>query len=668
MISRLPVPLYLCVLLVLGLAPPLLASEHWSLRPRTQSPVPLTTDSNWVRNPIDAFVLARLTQAGLKPAPEADPATLIRRVTFDLIGLPPTPQEVAEFVFACTGPNAKPQTALEKVVDRLLTSPHYGERWGRHWLDVVRYAESEGFEYDRFRPGAWRYRDYVIQAFNDDLPFDRFLLEQLAGDELAPSSHNYLIAAGFHRLGPVRRNAGNKLVAVSRNEVLTEMTDAIGSAFLGLTMGCARCHDHRFDDITQKDYYRLQAYLASTQEHDVVLADTRTQAEWKVRTDKLQKQIKELQTKVLAEKGPERQALEKQIADLHRSLPESLPTISTVRNNFKERTPIHVLKRGDTERKGVVVGPRPLSILLPKDAAELPADVPNPRTELAKWLNDPAHPLVARVLVNRIWQGHFGRGIVATANDLGVNGATPSHPELLDWLANEFVRPTSPGSNGAARRIKPIHRLIVLSSTYRQASVAADEPARKRLDPDDRLLARFPRRRLAAEEVRDAMLAVSGKLNRKAGGPSVIVPVEADLVNLLYDKLQWTVTPNEAEHFRRSVYLVVKRNLQLPFAQVFDQPDAQISCQRRESSTHALQALELLNGKLSNQLADAFAQRLQSECGTDPAQQVERAFWLTTGRAPTLRERTLSVEFLRTQSLREFALTMFNLNAFMYVD
>src|ERR1017187_9086270 len=280
--------------ILLTIDAPLFAADHWSLKPRTRPTIP-EIKAPWIRSPIDAFILEKLQKAGLKPAPEADAETLIRRITYDLTGLPPTPEEVAEFVAAWDGASAKPQAAYEKLVDHLLASPRYGERWGRHWLDVVRYAESEGFEYDRYRPGAWRYRDYVIKAFNDDKPFDSFLLEQIAGDEIDPDNHEALIAAGFHRLGPVRRNAGNKLVAFSRNEVLTEMTDAIGATFLGLTMGCARCHDHRFDDISQKDYYRLQAYFAATQERDLVLADARAQADWKERTEKIQAQIKKLQ-------------------------------------------------------------------------------------------------------------------------------------------------------------------------------------------------------------------------------------------------------------------------------------------------------------------------------------------------------------------------------------
>jgi hypothetical protein len=341
-------------------------------------------------------------------------------------------------------------------------------------------------------------------------------------------------------------------------------------------------------------------------------------------------------------------------------MPEELPTISTVHNVPAERTPIHVLKRGDPGREGVPVGPRALSALLPDDVPELPADVSNPRTRLAEWLTKPDHPLTARVWVNRVWQNHFGRGIVATPNDFGRNGAAPSHPELLDYLANEFVR------NG--QRTKPLHQLIVLSSTYRRSSTASDSAASRRLDPDNRLLGHFPRRRLAAEEVRDAMLAVAGRLNGKASGPSVTVPVEADLTRLLYDPLQWKVTPDETEHDRRSIYLLAKRNLQMPFLQVFDQPDAQVSCPRREASTHALQALELLNGKLANHLAEAVAERLGRDCGADRARQVDRAFWLTAGRLPTAREKELALTFLQTQPLKEFTLALFNLNAFLYVD
>ncbi len=656
------IPRWLALALCLGLGTSAGAAKHWSLRPWTRPEIPRANDAAgraWIRHPIDAFIWEKLAAAHLRPAPPADRQTLIRRVTFDLTGLPPTPEEVDAFV------RDPAPDAYERLVDRLLASPNYGQRWGRHWLDVVRFAETEGFEYDRYRPGAWRYRDYVIQAFNEDKAFDRFILEQVAGDEVDPRDATCQVAAGFHRLGPIRRNAGNKLVALSRNEVLTEMTDAIGSVFLGLTVGCARCHNHKFDAIPQKDYYRLQAFLAATQEKDIVLADARTQAEWKARTEKVEAEIKDLQKRLkpLARRSADSGqagALRQQIAVLRRTLPEPLPTISSVQNVAGERTVIHVLKRGDPASEGARVGPRLPGALVPEDTPELPADIPGPRLRLARWLTDPANPLTARVWVNRVWAYHFGQGIVRTPNDFGKNGATPSHPELLDYLAGELV--------ADGWRLKPLQRRIVLSSTYRQSSTPSPMQAAAQSDPDNRWLARFPRRRLEAEELRDAMLAVAGKLNLKAGGPSVYLPVEPDLVRLLYDPEQWQVTPDPTEHERRSVYLVAKRNLPLPFFQVFDQPDAQTSCPRREASTHALQALELLNGRLANRLAEALAARLQHECPDDRSRQVERAFWLVAGRAPSVAEESLALQFLEQQPLREFALAMFNLNAFLYVD
>jgi hypothetical protein len=648
------------------LSPDLPASQaesrvHWSFEPIRNPLPPAVRDTGWAKTTIDPFILARLEAIGLRPAPPADRLTLIRRVTFDLTGLPPTPEEIDAFL-----EDSSPD-AYEKVVERLLASPHYGERWGRHWLDVVRYAETEGFEYDRLRPGAWRYRDYVISSLNADKPFDRFVLEQLAGDELAPGDHELLIAAGFHRLGPVRRNAGNQAVAVSRNEVLTEMTDAIGSAFLGLTVGCARCHDHKFDPLPQADYYRLQAFLAGTHEHDLVLADPKTRADHEARSKEITNQLTRLQKLLSSREGKEKPAIREQIALLRRKLPALLPTISTIHNVPAERTPVHVLRRGDPEKKGVLVGPRPLGRLTPPDTPELPGDVAQPKTRLARWLLAPEHPLTARVFVNRVWQYHFGRGIVATPNDFGANGAPPSHPDLLDHLARAFV--------AGGWRLKPLHRLIVCSSTYRQSTIGRDPGTAGRVDPDDTLLWHFPRRRLSAEEVRDALLAVSGQLNPEAGGPSVAVPVAADLVDLLYDPAQWVVTADAAQHNRRSVYLLAKRNLPLPFFQAFDQPDAQTSCPRREASTHPLQALELLNGSLANRLARDFAERLTRECGPDGGshaerrnQIVERGFRLAVGRPPSATERELSLAFLARHPVSEFTLALFNLNAFLYVE
>ncbi len=627
-----------------------ISDKHWSLRPRTQASVPHlhdSTDHNWLRTPVDAFILARLRKEGLSPAREADWATLSRRLTFDLTGLPPTPAEIEAFR------EDRSPDAYERLVDRLLASPHYGERWGQHWLDVVRYAETEGFEYDRERPGAWRYRDYVIAAFNTDKPYDRFVREQLAGDEIDADDQEMQVAVGFHRLGPVRRNAGNAEVAFSRNEVLTEQTDIIGSVFLGLTVGCARCHDHKFDDISQKDYYRLQAFLAATQEHDIALSPPEVYADWKVRTGKIKKEIQQLTRQLDKLDGDARTRMEARIKEAEERLPPPLPTISSVRD--AEPTPIHVLKRGDHLLPGKLVGPRILSAFLPESAPELAPETPRVRTRLAAWLTDPAHPLTARVIVNRLWQYHFGTGLVATANDFGVNGSPPSHPELLDYLANELV--------AHGWRLKPLHRLIVLSSTYRMSSINPQS-----IDPHNRLLARFPRRRLSAEEIRDAMLSAAERLNTAAGGPSVVLPVENDLRNLLYKPSDWTVSANVRDHLRRSVYLVAKRNLRLPFAEVFDQPDAQTSCARRESSTHAPQALELLNGKTSTGMARAFADRLQREAGADHDRQIELAYLLIAGRKPSAREQSLARAFLERQPLSEFALAMFNLNAFLYVE
>ena len=635
--------------------------QFWSFQKRTQPEVPRftgETESAWVSNPVDAFVLAKLRENGLEPAPEADRATLIRRLSFDLLGLPPDPGEVADFL------SDRSPDAYARLVDRMLASPHYGERWAQHWLDVVRFAETEGFEYDRSMHGSWRFRDYVIQAFNNDKPYDRFVLEQLAGDEIGPDSQETQIAAGLHRLGPVRRNAGNQEVSSSRNEVLTERTDIVGAAFLGLTVGCARCHDHMFDPIRQKDYYRLQAFLAGTQEHQIILAPQEAQDAWQAKTDAIQEEIKKLKESLGDLEGEEKKRKQKEVnkrvKELEAGLPEPLPAIASIRNDPEKRTPIHILQRGDHNTKGEQVGMRFPGVFLPDGAAEMPPDTPNPKTKLAEWLTEPDHPLTARVMANRVWAWHFGTGIVNTPNDFGFNGERPSHPELLDYLANEFVE------NGWS--VKALHRKILLSSTYRQSSHSPMARQAAAKEPENRLLWRFSRRRLEAEEIRDAMLAVSGKLNRKAGGESVIVPVEEELVKLLYNPYQWKVAEDPQQHVRRSVYLIAKRNLRLPFMEVFDQPALLTTCARREASTHAPQALELLNGRLSNQLAGHLAERLQREVGGDPTQQVERAYLLAAGRAPTDDELRLGVEFLADQPLKEFALAVFNLNAFLYVN
>ncbi len=632
----------------------------WAFVKPVSPPVPEFSDAAgraFVKNPIDAFVLARLRAAGLEPNGRADRATLCRRVYFDLVGLPPTPNEVAAFVAD------RASDAYEKLVERLLASPHHGERWGQHWLDVVRFAETDGFEYDTYRANAWRYRDYVVRAFNADKPYDRFLSEQIAGDELGPDNDEMLVAAGFNRLAPLRRNAGNQEVARSRNEVLTEMTNVVGAAFLGVTIGCARCHDHRFDPIKQTDYYRLQAYFSATLSKDVVRYTPEQRAAWQVKAGPITKEIKRTRAALDKASDDKKPELERILVDLEDQLPPPLPALFSVVEDLERRLPIRVLKRGEFDWPLGRVGMRPLGVLLPDRAPELSEDEKQPRSALARWMTDADNPLTARVMVNRVWMQHFGRGIVATPNDFGKNGARPSHPDLLDWLAREFV--------GRGFSLKAMHRLMLLSSTYQQASVPGAGPAQlaaTSMDPDNILLWRANRRRLSAEELRDAILSVAGSLASKMGGPGVMVPIEKELVNALYKPSQWEVTSDRAEHARRSIYLIAKRNLRLPFMQVFDAPDMQVSCASRDQSTHAPQALELLNGDLANTQAELLAVRLRKQAGADPRRQVTLGYRLTTGRSPTVKELALAVEFLRAGSLREFALATFNLNAFVYVN
>lgn len=633
--------------------------RHWAFQPRKDAAPPVFTDAAakaFLRTPIDAFVLAALRKAELKPAAEADRATLIRRLTYDLHGLPPTPEEVAGFV------NDRAPNAYEKLVDRLLNSPRYGEQWAHHWLDVVRFAESDGYEYDTHRPDAYRYRDYVVESFNSDKPYNLFIKEQIAGDEMEPSNDTVKVASGFNRLGPLRKNAGNQEVASSRTEVLTEMTNIVGAAMLGVTLGCARCHDHKFDPIRQSDYYRMQGYFAQTQSNDIIVATPDEQAAWKASVTPIEQEMRKLRFALRRAPEEKKAEIEAQLEKLDEKMPPPLESMYAVKNEPKEMTPIHLLTRGDYRFKGAKVGMRPLGVVLPDGTPELPLDTPKPRLKLAEWVVDPANPLPARVMVNRIWQYHFGRGIVGTPNDFGRMGTMPSHPELLDWMANRYVE--------GGWKMKPLHRMILLSSAYRQASRSSIEADGMTKDPENKLLWKFNRRRLEAEEIRDSMLALSGKLNEKAGGPSVMISIDAELINDLKRPQNWQTTRDKKEHYRRTLYMIYKRNLILPFMQVFDSPDTLLSCARRDQSTHAPQALELMNGKTSNELAAALAGRL-AQAGSTPRQRIEYGWKLVTGRAPKPQEIDLSLTYLNDNSevaLKEFALTLFNLNAFLYVN
>jgi hypothetical protein len=703
--------------------------NHWAFVKPTRPAPPRVRDRAWVRSPIDAFILARLEQAALTPAPPADRATLLRRVTFDLTGLPPTPAELDAWL-ADTSPNA-----YERLVDRLLASPHYGERWAQHWLDVVRFAESNGYEVDGERPHAWRYRDYVVRSLNADKPYDEFLREQIAGDELAAGREprtctELLVATGFHRCGPVHLVSGNVDPEVNRQEVLTEMTAGLGSAVLGLTIGCARCHDHKFDPVSQADYYRLQAFFAAAQPKEVPIAGAEEKAarerlakELNAKLAPLKKQVGELDRPVrdrlteakraklepayrdaLAAAADKRTPAQKKLAEhaqilirvtwdevldampaadrqrravlreqmhaLDAQMPPPAAEAWAVRN--EEKTPAtHLLIRGDVARKGAKLEPS-VPRVLTTQARGLPAAGLKPsRVALADWATRPDHPLTARVLVNRLWQHHFGRGLVATPNDFGVRGERPTHPELLDWLAVEFVE--------SGWSLKHLHRLMVLSSTYRQASrVAADAPCR-RLDADNRLLSRMNRRRLEGEALRDSLLAAAGTLNRKVGGPKVFVPLEPEVYDLIFTEGEpdglWPVTPDQREHTRRTLYLFAKRNVRLPILEAFDQPDTLSSCPQRSVSTFAPQALILLNGPLAQGQSKRFAERLLRECGPDVDRLIDRAYRLALGRTPKDVEVRMGQDFLggaANSSLSEraadFCLALVNRNEFVYLD
>ncbi len=631
--------------------------RHWSLRPRAASPVPQfneAADRQWTKNPIDAFILEKLKAQGLTHSAPAERAALARRVYLDVTGLPPSPEEVLSFV-SDSSPDA-----YERLVDRLLASPEYAERQAQGWLDVVRFAESDGYEYDTHRTEAWQYRDYVIRSFAADKPYDRFVQEQLAGDEIAPADHEMLVAASFNRLGPFRKNGGNQDAAYLRNEMLVEMTNVVGATFLGATVGCARCHDHKFDPYRQTDYYRLQAFFATTQQKDISLATDAEKADWKKRSEASEKELAALKAQLKAATGAEKTRIEHMVGEKEKLVPEPLPALQTVESQPDKYVPVYVLARGNSDARGVKAGMRPLGVLLPDQTPELGDSVDKPRLKLAQWITDPGNPLTARVMVNRIWQSHFGGGIVATPNDFGRMGARPSHPELLDWLANRFVE--------GGFHVKPIHRMILLSNAYRQAYDPKPSALALEKDPQNKLLWNFSRRRLQAEELRDSMMAASGLLNHQRFGPSVIVPIESELVNLLYKPGQWVVNPDPSQYNRRSIYLFHKRNLRVPFMEVFDSPDSLLSCARRESSTHAPQALELLNGTVTRQTSVRLADRLEREAGPDAAKQADLAFKLVFGRPPNTKEREASLRFLKTNPKREFALALFAANDFLYVQ
>ena len=649
--------------------------EHWAYMPVENPKIPGVANESWCRTPVDRFILAELENRHLMPLPDADRRTLLRRLTFDLTGLPPSVDEIEAFL------SDKQPGAYLRLVDRLLASPAYGQRWGQHWLDLARFAETDGFEHDKVRPNAWRYRDWVIDVLNDDLPFDQFVRLQLAGDELHPDDPQAAVATGFLLAGPDMPDIN--LQEERRHNFLNDMTATIGAVFLGLQMQCASCHDHKYDAISQYDFYRLRAFfdpaeifgerpIPSAEEQGRIEAFEHERARrWK----SLEADIKSIRASGSAQAKERVKELEQQLAQLKKTDAPPVAMGRVVRNPGSAVDPSRYWIRGDFRRPGPEVKPDFIRVVNLSDAkVSLPEETPDSRgirSALAEWLIAPDHPLTARVIVNRLWQHHFGRGLVGTASDFGIMGEWPTHPELHDWLSREFVR----------RRwgMKSFHRMLVTSSAYRtrsrpvsETTDSADESWSGLLEQDSRndLLGRMRRKRLDGEAIRDAMLAAAGMLNLAAGGPGVRPPLAPEVTSTLL-KNQWPVTADEAAHRRRSVYLFVRRNLPYPLFAVFDRPDTNQSCPDRNETTIAPQALHLLNSDFSLVCAERLAKRLERECESDADEQVERGYLLTLGRPPGTAELEAARRFLANggeSALVDFCLALFNLNEFVYID
>lgn len=672
----------------------------WPFRPLERPAVPDVADGNWAANRIDRFILRKLEDAGLRPNRPAGKLALLRRVTFDLTGLPPTVAEQAAFL------SDDSADAYGAVVDRLLASPRFGERWAQHWLDVVRFAETDGFKSDRLKPNAWRYRDYVIRAFQSDMPYDRFVRQQLAGDELEPGNPDALIATGCLRLCPDEDNAANLLQR--RQELLDDITDTTGLAFLGLTFGCAQCHDHKFDPILQTDYFRLQAFFAAMTERDDVpatsdekVAEHRAQlARWEEATQDVRREIDELVRPVRAE--ADKSALEKyeaaiqqcfltpaaqrdpqqariasmverrmafqfedampsklnqeqrarydelqqRLAEFDALKPPELPLTMAVADLGAHAPPTHLLDGGNWRRPLEVVDPGFPEFLTSASPAQV--DLPAPdattgrRSQLAIWLTQPEHPLTSRVIVNRLWQHHFGQGIVATPNDFGLQGAPPTHPELLDWLAAELVE--------RHWSLKHVHRLMVTSSTYCQSSQIDPNDLEivkaRTVDVSNKLLWRARRQRLDGEAIRDAMLHVSGQLNYRMFGESA----RPELPEGVSARYAWKPNESAADRNRRSIYVFVKRNMRFPLFEVFDQPDLHQSCGRRALTISAPQSLLMTNSKFTRETARRWAAQSVARSGDNTQSLIVSAYHEAFGRTPTPSEVRDAVMFIDSQA------------------
>ena len=677
-------------------------SQFWSYQPVKSQPVPGVHDRKWVRTPVDAFVLAKLEEQGLKPSADAGRAAFVRRATLDTLGVIPTPEAVKAFI------NDRSPDAYEKLIDGLLASPHHGERLARHWLDLARYADSTGFQNDRTRPNMFRYRDYVIDSYNQDKPYDRFIKEQLAGDELGPDNKQALIATGF--LAGYPDNYNSRDLVQRKYQITTDMTDTVGQVFLAQTVGCARCHDHKFDRISQQEYFRLQAFFANTSEVNDISADTgpqelafgQAQAKYRDATQDIRTQIKALLDPIRAaavqyhkerylpdsreaifkpeaqwtaldrwvnhrlanvsgqedlvaylryvgenkddpsytpENGERWQKylkLEEQLRQFDKLKPErGSDKISAMTElGHPDAPPTHRLFGGSDDR--------PLEEVQPGFPAAIAQGVePNivataatsgRRTALANWIASPTNPLTARVYVNRLWSWYFGTGIVKSVSDFGRAGDKPTHPQLLDYLADRFVK-----EGWSTRKLE---REILLSSVYRQSSDYREDAYKA--DPENKLLAVFPRRRLDAEEIRDSLLLASGELNETIGGPSVFPPVPKGLKagNL------WQVSDNPEDWNRRSLYIFSRRSLAYPMLDTFDMASMQQVHSKRAVTTTPLQALTLYNSELAFQWSQALAGRVIREAGAGENARIERLYQVLFARSPDRFEKATLRDFL----------------------
>ena len=642
--------------------------DWWSLQPLTRPEPPAVKNGSWPRGAIDRFVLARLEEAGLEPSAQANRVTLIRRVFFDVIGLPPTPEEVAAFL------DDPAPDAYAKLVDRLLDSPRYGERWARHWLDVIRFGESQGFERNKMRPNAWKYRDWVIEALNSDLAYDEFVRLQLAGDVLRPDDPLAVIASGFLVAGPYDLTAYTDgtapMKAFAREEEMEGLVGTVGQTFLGLTINCARCHDHKFDPVSQKEYYQIATTLAGTQHGDEreTLADAATAT--------VAEQVKALESEIagLRSQAEKAGASDKALVELKISRLQSRvallkggPAHLTVP---KHPGVLRVLARGDFKEPRDPVTPAGIVAVAGTPVAwQIDADAPEGerRKALAAWITHPGNPLTARVIANRIWSYYFGAGLVSAPSDFGFNGGRPSHPELLDWLASELKAPQEGSGEPATSPAKPwsmkhLHRLILLSATYQQSSKR--RPNALQVDAENRLLWRHNPKRLEAEALRDAVLTISGQLNPAMGGPGFRdFTTRASSQNQIYEVFD-AVGP---EFNRRSIYRTWVRTGTNPFLDVLDCPDPSVATPRRSVTTTPLQALSLLNNAFMERSASAWAERLK-RTSEDVTARVERAYREAFARPPTEQEQSVATPFMAEHGLAQFCLVLMNTNEFLFID